>query len=462
VHALETTDVAAFTTTQIRAFETADLVQMSTDQIHAFTTSQVAALTTAQAAALTTEHVVAMSTSQLASLTTADIAAMTTDQIHVLSTADITALHLAGKTDAFTAAHVAILDTDQLNAFLASPIALDLDGNGIQTVDASHGVNFDMTATGVAQKVGWVAGNDGFLVRDVNHDGVVNDGSEMFGTATTLATGGKAKDGFDALQSFDSNHDGVINSHDAVYKELKVWIDANHDGVSQAGEMHSLQSFGVSQLNLNAAHTAVNNNGNWVVLDSTYTTTDGQTHQMADVWFQNTGATLDVSHLSTAQVAQLTPEQVHTLSTAQIAEMTPEQVAALSTADIAALSQDQVKSLSMDDIAALHHLGKDDAFTAQQIQALVKPHLAVSSCDDIALFGDVHVHTNVVAGTDQLQLFISGDETARVELIGHHGDWKDVGTMLVNGAEHHVYNNGHTQIVIQGSVMATEKDITHG
>jgi DNA polymerase III psi subunit len=290
----------------------------------------------------------------------------------------------------------------------------------------------------------------------------------------------------------DTNHDGVINMSDADFKDLQIWIDSNHDGISQASELHSLQSLGVSQLHLNAAQTTVNNNGNWVFLDSTYTATDGTTHQMADVWFEK-GGPLDVTAMttsqvaaltpdqvqmlstdqihamtpdqvaafSTADVAALTPEQVHTLSTGQIHALTPDQVAAFSTTDIAVLSHDQVQALSLDDVAALQDFGKDDAFSPSQLQAMVKPHLA-QGLDDILFSGNVHIHANSIAGSDQLQLIVTGDATGKVELMGQPGDWKDAGSMLVNGAESHVYNNGHTQIVIQGSVTAVEKDFHAG
>ena len=51
-------------------------------------------------------------------------------------------------------------------------IAGDLDGNGIQTLSAANGVNFDVAGTGNAShKTGWVGGNDALLVRDRNPDG---------------------------------------------------------------------------------------------------------------------------------------------------------------------------------------------------------------------------------------------------------------------------------------------------
>jgi hypothetical protein len=66
---------------------------------------------------------------------------------------------------------------------------LDLNGDGVQTLSAARGVQFDLTGTGQAAQVGWASAQDGLLVRDINGDGVINDGRELFGAATELATG---------------------------------------------------------------------------------------------------------------------------------------------------------------------------------------------------------------------------------------------------------------------------------
>lgn len=130
-----------------------------------------------------------------------------------------------------------------------------------------------------------MAGNDGLLVMDRNHDGVINNGSELFGMGTVLANGKRATDGYVALAAEDTNHDGKIDSHDAHWKELKVWVDGNHDGKTDAGELKTLDEIGIASLDLNATKNGAIDNGNLVGLVSSYTTTDGKQHQMADVWF---------------------------------------------------------------------------------------------------------------------------------------------------------------------------------
>ncbi|MGC4062320.1 MAG: hypothetical protein QM749_16330 [Aquabacterium sp.] len=150
-------------------------------------------------------------------------------------TQDIAALSI-NQAMAFTTDQMAAMSTTQLDTLIIStPIVLDLNGDGIQTVSASRGTHFDLNATGSNALHGWVSPQDGLLVLDRNHDGVINDGTELFGTATILSNGQRAGNGYNALLELDTNHDGKITAADAQFKDLKVWVDANGDGISQPG-----------------------------------------------------------------------------------------------------------------------------------------------------------------------------------------------------------------------------------
>ncbi len=63
----------------------------------------------------------------------------------------------------------------------SSPIIIDLDGNGVDTLSLNDGVYFDHTGNGFMILTGWVAPCDGLLVRDINGDGEINNGGELFG-----------------------------------------------------------------------------------------------------------------------------------------------------------------------------------------------------------------------------------------------------------------------------------------
>jgi hypothetical protein len=174
---------------------------------------------------------------------------------------------------------------------VTTPLMLDLNGDGVRTSDLAHGVLFDVNATGTPVQTGWSDGKDGLLVLDLNQDGQIHNGSELFGSGTELFTGGKAQDGYVALRQYDLNADGVINAQDAVFKDLKLWVDANIDGLTDAGELRSLAELGVASLNLDAITGTQVDQGNTLGLVSNWTDAKGQVHDMADVWFST--ATLE-------------------------------------------------------------------------------------------------------------------------------------------------------------------------
>ena len=74
----------------------------------------------------------------------------------------------------------------------ASPLALDLDGDGVETTTVETGVYFDHDDNGFAEKSGWVGKDDGLLVRDINNNGQIDDGTELFGNNSVLSSGEKA------------------------------------------------------------------------------------------------------------------------------------------------------------------------------------------------------------------------------------------------------------------------------
>ena len=273
--------VAALTTLQLPALTAARLNLLTTAQFTALTSSQIAALTTAQVAKLETADLAALGTTQIRAFTTAEIQALTTAQISSLSTAQLFAFTTA-QVSALTPAQSKIVKTK--TGGLVTPLMLDLDGNGVQTLGLSAGVQFDVANLGHAAATGWVAPADGLLVLDRNHNGVIDDGGELFGSGTLLSDGSHAADGFAALALLDGNGDSVIDSRDAIFTSLAVWVDANSDGLSQAAELKQLDALGISALRLSATTTLSLDNGNVIGLTSSYDSTDGASHELVDVW----------------------------------------------------------------------------------------------------------------------------------------------------------------------------------
>lgn len=169
----------------------------------------------------------------------------------------------------------------------ASPIVLDLDGDGvIGTVGLGAGVFFDHAADGFAERTGWVAPGDGLLVWDRNANGAIDSGRELFGSETFRINGLKAVNGFEALRELDTNSDGVIDASDPVYAQLRVWVDDDTNGRSGGGELLTLEEAGVRSINLHYTDSSfIDAQGNAHKQVGSYTTTDGQTRAATDVWF---------------------------------------------------------------------------------------------------------------------------------------------------------------------------------
>jgi hypothetical protein len=283
VAALSVTQMNTMASSQVQAIETTDIAVLTTTQVAALSSMQLNALISSQVQAIETADIIVLTTSQVATLGTTQVLALTTEQYAVLRTADIsvlTTMVIAG----LTTSQLGALTTTQLTV-LASPIILDLSGDGVSTLSYSAGTRFDLHASGRVVQTGWVAPTDGLLALDRNHDGKINDGSELFGTSTVLAGGDKAPDGYAALRELDSDGDHLIKDSDAHWNDLKVWVDKNSDGISQERELFTPASLNIVKLDLDAQATSIDDNGNMIGLMSSYETGDSNSRDMADVWF---------------------------------------------------------------------------------------------------------------------------------------------------------------------------------
>lgn len=210
-----------------------------------------------------------------------------------------------------------------------SPLAIDLDGDGVETVSVDNGVYFDHDGNGFAEKTGWISSDDALLVRDINENGQIDNGSELFGDQTILSDGEKAANGFEALADLDSNHDGVFDGDDEAFGEIKVWQDLNQNGVVDDGELKTLNEAGITSINLNYQNqTITDNNGNEHNQTGSFTKTDATTGTITDVWFDVDYAdTIDLANVEISdEIAELPNVDgfgnVHDLHTAMALDTT--------------------------------------------------------------------------------------------------------------------------------------------
>lgn len=175
----------------------------------------------------------------------------------------------------------------------SSPLAIDLDNNDFQLTSVEDGVMFDIEGQGRQMPVGWFAAGsqDALLFLDRNGNGVVDGGHELFGTATEVAPGYVASNGFEALLIFDtakgSDADtGVINKNDKIYSQLQLWIDNNpRDGRSQKSELVPLSQY-VESIDLRYKVVVEEDQyGNQIFARSKVKMQGGALRNIADVWF---------------------------------------------------------------------------------------------------------------------------------------------------------------------------------
>lgn len=102
------------------------------------------------------------------------------------------------------------------------PLVINFDGNAAELTNTYF--EFDIDANGSLDQIAMLKSNSGMLALDKNQDGVVNDGSELFGP--------KTGNGFEELAAYDEDNNQFIDEADSIYQQLRIW-QRHADGSQQ-------------------------------------------------------------------------------------------------------------------------------------------------------------------------------------------------------------------------------------
>ena len=136
---------------------------------------------------------------------------------------------------------------EQVRERMQDPLVINLEDNVAGFSDQTF--FFDIDADGRKEEISMLGKGSGYLALDKNGDGIINDGSELFGT--------KSGDGFADLAAYDSDGNGWIDEADGIWEKLLIWTkDENGKDIC-----YKLAEKGVGAISLNYASTDFSLNG---------------------------------------------------------------------------------------------------------------------------------------------------------------------------------------------------------
>jgi len=121
------------------------------------------------------------------------------------------------------------------------PLVINLEAGSARLSDQK--ILFDIDSDGTKENLHRLEKGSGYLALDKNGNGIIDDGSELFGT--------KSGDGFGDLARYDEDGDGWIDEDDAIWDKLRIWCQ-NEDGT---GTLYSFKEKNVGAICLQNTQT---------------------------------------------------------------------------------------------------------------------------------------------------------------------------------------------------------------
>lgn len=110
------------------------------------------------------------------------------------------------------------------DAVLMDPLVVNFNGKASELTNTKF--TFDLDSDGVEEDLPMIGPGSGLLALDLNKDGIINNGNELFGPHTG--------NGFAELSEYDEDSNKWIDENDSIYDRLSVWTmdDRGNDSLS--------------------------------------------------------------------------------------------------------------------------------------------------------------------------------------------------------------------------------------
>ncbi|MGE4132760.1 MAG: hypothetical protein AB7F86_14040 [Bdellovibrionales bacterium] len=214
----------------------------------------------------------------------------------------VVSLLYARNNDESVPAEAADDNCDKMKSPLVVHVSSDPENpQAIALSSRENGVFFDLLGSlnrHKAVKISWFTNLEYRLLSLPNRIGQVNGIDELFGDSTLGPDRRFADNGYEALAKYDGRSadgrvrlarpDGYITRADAVFDRLRLWLDSNFDGVAQPSELASLQSEGISYIDLDYSsdYAEFDPHGNETKMKSVIGYEDGNLDLIFDLWFR--------------------------------------------------------------------------------------------------------------------------------------------------------------------------------
>lgn len=161
------------------------------------------------------------------------------------------------------------------------PVIIDLDGDGIELVPLENStVQYDMDNDGILDQTAWAGADDGILALDRDGNGLIEGRSEI----SFLTEQDTAVTEIEALQRYDTNQNGFFDAQDEMFQSVRVWRDINQNGISEEGELQTLEEAGINAISLTRNVVEEEQaDGSMIISTADVIRSDGSVRTAADV-----------------------------------------------------------------------------------------------------------------------------------------------------------------------------------